>query len=88
MIGSYISRMSTHYTFATNRVTKEMSVFNEPAHVAVRLQLPETSSITTLPQTISYVCTRYVFQRVLFLGKIFAILAIYDNEKIQYDNCM
>ena len=37
-IGSYISHVSTNYTFATvykGRHTKEMSVIDEPAHVAV-----------------------------------------------------
>ena len=56
MIGSYISSVSTNYTFATvykGRHTKEMSVIDEPAHVAVRLQLLEMSSITTPNQTIS-----------------------------------
>ena len=49
-IGSYISCVSTNYTFATvykGRHTNEMSVIDEPAHVAVGLQLLETSSITT-----------------------------------------
>ena len=49
-IGSYISRVSTNYTFAVvykEGHTKEMSVIDEPAHVAVRLQLLEMSSITT-----------------------------------------
>ena len=49
-IGSYISRVSTNYTFATvykGRHTKEMLVIDEPAHVAVRLQLLEMTSITT-----------------------------------------
>ena len=67
--GSYISRVSTNYTFATvykGRHTKEMSVIDEPAHVAVRLQLLEMSSITTANQTISNVCTRYNILRVLF----------------------
>ena len=57
-IGSYISRVSTNYTFATvykGRHTKEMLVIDEPAHVAVRLQLLEMSSITTPNQTISNV---------------------------------
>ena len=57
-IGSYISRVSTNYTFATvykGRHTKEMSVIDEPAHVAVKLQLLEMSSITTPNQTISNV---------------------------------
>ena len=58
-----------------------MSVIDEPAHVAVGLQLLEMSSITTPNQTISNVCTRYIFQRTLFLGKILAILPIWDNEK-------
>ena len=62
-----------------------MSVIDEPAHDAVGLQLPEMSSITTPNQTISNVCTRYIFQRA-FLGKILAILPICDNEKIQYGN--
>ena len=49
-IGSYISHVSTNYTFATvykGRHTKEMSVIDEPAHVSVGLQLLEMSSITT-----------------------------------------
>ena len=61
-IGSYISRVSTNYTFATvykGRHTKEMSVIDEPAHVAVWLQLLEISSITTPNKTILNVCTRY-----------------------------
>ena len=40
-IGSYISHVSTNYTFATvykGRHTKEMSAFDEPAHVAVGLK--------------------------------------------------
>ena len=68
-IGSYISRVSTNYIFATvykGRHTKEMSVIDEPAHVAVRLQLLEMSSITTANQTISNVCTRYNILRALF----------------------
>ena len=62
IIGSYISRVSTNYTFATvykGRHTKEMSVIDEPAHVALRLQLLEMSSITTPNQTISNVWIRY-----------------------------
>ena len=54
-IGSYISHVSTNYTFATvykGRHTKEMSVINEPAHVAVRFQLLEMGSTTTPNQTI------------------------------------
>ena len=68
-IGSYISRVSTSYTFATVYMgshTKEMSVIDEPAHVSVGLQLLEMSSITTPNQTISNVCTRYIFHRALF----------------------
>ena len=68
-IGSYILHVSTNYSFATvykGRHTKEMSVIDEPAHVAVWLQLLEMSSITTLNQTISNVCIRYIFQRTLF----------------------
>ena len=75
-IGSYISRMSTNYTFAIvykGRHTKEMSVIDEPAHVAVRLQLLEMSSVKIPNQTISNVCTRYNILRALFLGKILAI---------------
>ena len=67
--GSYIWRVSTNYTFATvymGRHTKEMSVIDEPVHVAVRLQLLEMSSITTPNQTISNVCTRYNILRALF----------------------
>ena len=68
-IGSYVSRMSTNYTFSSvykGRHTKEMSVIDEPAHVAVRLQLLEMSSITTPNQTILNVCTRYNILRALF----------------------
>ena len=53
-IGSYISRVSTNYTFATvykGRHTKKMSVIDEPAHVSVGLQLLEMSHITTPNQT-------------------------------------
>ena len=49
-IGSYILRVSTNYTFATvykGRHTKEMSVIDEHAQVAVWLQLLEMTSITT-----------------------------------------
>ena len=68
MIGSYISRVSTNFIFAIvyeGRHTKEMSAIDEPAHVAVRLQLLEMSSITTPNQTISNVCTRYNILRAL-----------------------
>ena len=61
-IGSYIWRVSNNYTFATvykGRHTKEMSVIDEPAHVAVWLQLLEMSTITKPNQTMSNVCTRY-----------------------------
>ena len=60
-IRSYISHVSTNYTFATvykGRHIKEMSVIDEPAHGAVGFQLLEMSSITTPNQTISNVCTR------------------------------
>ena len=43
------------------RHIKEMSVIDKPAHDAVGLQLLEMSSITTPNQTISNVCTRYIF---------------------------
>ena len=69
MIGSYSSRLSTNYTFAIvckGRQTKEMSVIDEPAHVEVRLQLLEMSSITTPNQTILNVCKRYNILRALF----------------------
>ena len=72
-IGSYILRVSTNYTFATvnkGRHTKEMSVIVEPAHVAVRLQLLEMSSITTANQTISNVCTRHNIFKSSFFRKI------------------
>ena len=62
---------STNYTFATvykGRHTKEMSVIDEPAHVAVRLQLLETSSITTPNQTISMFEQGTIFKE-LFLRK-------------------
>ena len=68
-IGSYMSRVSTNYKFAIvykGRHTKEMPVIDEPAHVAVRLQLLEMCSITTPNQTISNVCTRYNILRALF----------------------
>ena len=52
------------------RHTKEMSVIDEPAHVAVRLQLLEMSSITTPIQIISNVCTRYKILRALFRKNI------------------
>ena len=66
-IGSYISRVSTNYTFAIvykGRHTKEMSVIDEPAHVAARLQLLEMSSITT---------NKVQYFKSSFLGKILAI---------------
>ena len=68
-ISSYILCVLTNYTFAIvykGRHTKEMSVIDEPAHVAVRLQLLEMSSITTPNETISNVCTRYNILRALF----------------------
>ena len=68
-LGSYISPVSANYTFATvykGRHTKEMSIIDEPAHVAVGLRLLEMSSITTPNQTISNVCTRYNILRALF----------------------
>ena len=58
-----------NYTFATvykGRHTKEMSFIDEPAHVAVWLQLLEMSSNTKPNQTISNVCTRYNILRALF----------------------
>ena len=79
-IGSYISPVSTNYTFAIvykGRHTKEISVIDESAHVAVRLQLLEMSSITTPNQTISNVCTKYNILRALFQEK----LPICENEK-------
>ena len=72
-IGSYISCVSTNYKFAIvykGRHTKEMSVIDEPAQVAVRLQLLEMSSITKPNQTISNVCTRYNILRALFRKNI------------------
>ena len=72
-IGSYISRMSTnlHICYCLQAVdkgrhTKEMSVMDEPAHVAVWLQLLEMSPITTPNQTNSNVCTRYNILRAFF----------------------
>ena len=50
-------------------VIKQMSLIDEPVHVAVRMQLLEMSSIMTLNQTISNVCTRSIFQGVLFVRK-------------------
>ena len=68
---SHPCQLITHLQLFTRKdtVTKEISVINEPAHVAVGLQLLEMCSITTLNQTISNVCTRYIFQRVLFNRK-------------------
>ena len=54
-IGSYIVHVNK------GRHTKKMLVINESAHVAVMLQLLEMSSITTTNQTISNVCTGYIF---------------------------
>ena len=54
-IGSYIVHVYK------GRHTKKMFFINESAHVAVMLQLLEMSSITTPNQTISNVCTRYIF---------------------------
>ena len=71
-IGSYISGMATNYIFATvykKRHTKEMLVIGETAHVAVKLQLLEMSSITTPNQTISNVCTRVQFSKSFFKTK-------------------
>ena len=89
-IGSYILCVSTNYTFATvykRRQTKEMLVIDEPAHVAVGLQLLEMSSITTPNQTISNVRTRYSFSKTSF-RKNMAILLICDKEKIQNSSCV
>ena len=64
----YLARV-TNYTFAIvykGRHTKEMSVIDEPAHVAVRLQLLEMGSFATPNQTISNNCTRYTILRALF----------------------
>ena len=73
-IGSYISRVSTNYTFAIvykGRHTKEMMDIHEPAHVAVRWQLLEMRSITT-PNRIE--CLHKVqYFKSSFLGKILAI---------------
>ena len=74
-IGSYISRVSTNYTFATvykGRHTKEKSVIDEPVHVAVWLQLLEMSFITTPNQTISNVLHKVQYFKSSFLGKILA----------------
>ena len=75
--------VSANYTFATvykGRHTKEVLVIDEPAHVAVGLQLLEMSSITTPNKTISNVCTRYSFSKSFFRKNI-AILPICDKEK-------
>ena len=85
-IGSYVSCVNSLHICNCLQV-KILSIIDEPAHVAVGLQLLEMRSITTLNQTILNVCTRYIFQGS-FLGKILTILAICDNEKIQYDNCV
>ena len=81
------TRVSTNYTFATvykGRHTKEMSVIDEPAHVAVMLQLLEMSSITKP----NHVCTRYNILRALFYEKYWRFLPVCDNEKNQYGNCV
>ena len=68
-IGSYISGVSINHTFATvykGRHTKEMSVIDEPAHVAAWLHLLEISSIKTPNQTILNIYTRYNILRALF----------------------
>ena len=72
-IGSYILRVSTnlHIRYCLQAVdkgrhTKKMSVIDEPAHVAVWLQLLEMSPITTPNRTILNVCTRYNILRALF----------------------
>ena len=63
----HLARVNQLHTIVyKGRHTKEMSVIDEPAHVAVRLQLLEMSSITTPNQTISNVCTRYNILRALF----------------------
>ena len=75
-IGSYISHVSTNYTFATvytsflGRHTKEMSAIDEPARVAVGLQLLEISSITTPTQTISMFAQGTFFKELLFRKNI------------------
>ena len=72
MIGSYnvclarVNSLHSCNSLQGKTFTKEMLVTNVPAHVAVRLQLLEINSITTLNQTILNVCTRYIFQTVLF----------------------
>ena len=61
---SHTCNLITHLQLFTREdtVTLEMSVSDEPAHVAVGMQLLEMSSNTTAIQTISNVCTRYIFQ--------------------------
>ena len=50
-------------SLVTHLQLKKMSVMFESAHVAITFQLLEMSSITTPNQTISNICTRYIFQR-------------------------
>ena len=83
-IGSKILCVSTNYTFATvykGRHTKDMSVIDEPAQVAVQLQLNEMSSIT-IPNQQLQIFAQGTFFNKLFFRKILAILSICDKEKI------
>ena len=82
---SCVCQLITHLQLII--VTKEKLLIDEHAHVAVGLQLLEMSSLTTFNQTISNVCTRYIFKDFLF-REILAILPICDDEKIQYSNCV
>ena len=65
---SHSCQLITHLQLFTRQdtVTKEMMVIEEPANVAVGMQLLELSSITSLNQTILNVCTRYSFKEFPF----------------------
>ena len=57
----------------------KMSVMYESAHVAITFQGLEMSSITIPNQTISNVCTRYIFQS--FFTKNIGDFTDLHNEK-------
>ena len=71
---SHACQLITHLQLFTRKYTeiKDMPVIDEPAHIAVGLQLLEMSSITT---PISNVCTRYIYKEFLLRKN----LAICDN---------
>ena len=91
MIGSYISRVSTNYTFATvykGRHTKEMSVIDEPAHVLVRLQLFEMTSITTPKKQFLMFAQGTFFKELFFRKKYWQFYRSAIMKTNQYGNCV